>query len=42
MIVGVLTTKLVLLQIFIYVIPDLVVNNNNSIANCVFCLSKKK
>jgi len=26
---------------FVYVIPDLVGNNNNSIANCIFYLTKK-
>ena len=25
----------------VYVIQDLVGNNNNSIANCIFCLTKK-
>jgi hypothetical protein len=32
----------ILLQIFIYVIRDLVGDNNNNIANCIFCLTKKK
>jgi len=32
----------ILLQIFIHVIQDLVGYNKNSIANCIFCLTKKK
>jgi len=31
-----------LLQIFVYVIRDLLGNNNNSIVNCIFYLTKKK
>ena len=31
----------ILLQTVIYVTRDLVGNNNNRIANCVFCLTKK-
>jgi len=33
-------TKIILLK-FLYVIRDLVGNNNNSIANCIFYLTKK-
>ena len=36
------TVQSILLQIFIHVIRDLVGNNNNSIANCTFYLTKKK
>jgi len=32
----------ILLQIFIYIIRDLVGNNNNSIVNCIFRLTKEK
>jgi len=32
--------KSILLQIFIYVIRDLVGNNNDSTANCIFYLTK--
>ena len=30
-----------MLKFFIYVIQDLAGNNNNSIANCIFYLTKK-
>jgi len=32
----------IVLELFIYVTRDLVGNNNDSIANCIFNLTKKK